>query len=174
METIPFTTRQRTVKLFTVGVIGLVLLLGSSGVTLADRKDRIVRARQCFCECSYTNGGVGVWSWGWDAVQPCNQVGDNCKDTGGSGKFTKCTECVAKNLTTNKYMQCSTANISTAPGGGVIKPPAERGDPVPSTDPFSKSGMKAPIIQRRGVEGDQPADAPPGGSSETESSKTSK
>lgn len=162
METILFITRQRTAKLFTVGVIGLAVLLGSSGVTLAGPKDRLVSVRQCLCACKRGDGEIRVFEWGWKAGQQCNAIGKNCTSDPGnassSGQFIECSECLAKNLTTGKYSQCqkfANANISTAPGGGVIKPPAERGDPVPSTDPFSKSGMNAPIM-KRGVEGEQP------------------
>jgi len=159
MQTIPSTTRQRTVKLFTVGGIGLAVLLGSSGVSLAEKKDRLVSVRQCMCTCTSKSDATKFVVVDWPTQgSTCNQVGTKCSHYSGvDGKYTECSMCLAKNLTTGKYSRCqkfANANISTAPGGGVIKPPAERGDPVPSTDPFSKSGMNAPVM-KRGVEGEQ-------------------
>jgi hypothetical protein len=124
---------------------------------LAERKDRLVSVRQCFCGCQKTDGKISVDYWGWSSGRQCNQVGKSC--AGVHGKYVECSECLAKNEATGKYSQCqkfATANISTAPGGGVIKPPAE----LPSTNPFSKSGMNAPKIQYRGVEAEGSGSSP--------------
>lgn len=149
MQTNSFTTRQRTGKLFTLGAIGLAVLLGSSAAALA--KDNFDTGQTyCICNCA---GGGGVGRLVWKKVGACHLAnGKRCTSSGRSGTLNSCDACKATSPTICDF----TAALSHKPGGGVIKPPAERGDPAPSTDPFSKSGMNAPIL-RRGIEGETPA-----------------
>ena len=152
METISFPTGRRTLKRCTVGAIGLAVLLGSSAAALA--KDNFDTGQTyCICNCA---GGGGVGRLVWKKVGACHLAdGKKCTSGGWQGTLNSCDSCKATSPTICDF----TAALSHRPGGGVIKPPAERGDPVRPTDPFSKSGMNAPIM-RRGVEGETGTSSP--------------
>ena len=152
METISCTTSRRTVKLFAVGAIGLAVLLGSSPAALA--KDNFDTGQTyCICNCA---GGGGVGRLVWKKVGACHLAnGKRCTSGGRSGTLNSCDSCKATSPTICDY----TAALSHKPGGGVINPPAEQGNPVPSTSPFNNSGMNAPIM-RRGVEGETGTSSP--------------
>ena len=143
MESISLTPGRRTMKQCIVGAIGLAVLLGSSAGALA--KDNFDTGQTyCICNCA---GGGGVGRLVWKKVGACHLAnGKRCTSSGRQGALNSCDSCKATSPTICDY----TAALSHKPGGGVIKPPAERGDPAPSIDPFSKSGMNAPIM-RRGV-----------------------
>jgi hypothetical protein len=165
MDTTPFTKRQRIVKGCVVGMVGLAVLFGSSTVSLAASKLRL-GSRNCYCNCSTSaNAGVGVLSWELKGNENCSITGKACTFNGVAGKVTQCSACVDIKVGNELKRNCSPASVTPdlglTPGGKVVKPLAEQGDPVPNTSPFNKPGMNAPIL-RRGVEGESPATAPTG------------
>lgn len=157
MDTMPFTNRQRIVKGCVVGMLGLAVLVGSSTVSLAASKLRLGQ-RSCFCNCSTSqNAGVGVLSWDLKGNEHCSIVGNVCHFNGVAGKITQCSSCTVILVDSTLKNSCSPAvGFQVAPGGGVIKPPAEQGDPVPST---STTGTLGGVYQR-GVEGAPATTAP--------------
>ena len=155
MDTTSFTKRQRIVKIRVVLILGLAVLVGSSTVTWAEPKFKI-GTTSCRCTCADKTNHKNYSIFGWEKVGACQgAVGKNCSfkkpgdTTATAGELTECQQC----FTGADGMSCggpqSNTQGTTAPvRPGVVEP----GPRTPSTDPFSKSGMNAPIhaARRRG------------------------
>ena len=148
METIPF-TRQRTVKLFTLGVIGLGILLGSPAATLA--KDNFgIGHTYCMCNCA-TSGGVGRLYW--EKIGACQSAnGKKCTYNGKAGTLNSCDACKATSQTI-----CDFTAAMGATGGTGARPGAQQDFGVQPTnpDPIMPEKKQFPL-KHRGIEGEQP------------------
>ncbi len=114
------TDRQRIVKLFVVGTVGLAVLFGSSPVSVAQR------ATICGCTCWYSgaSGKVASEEVTFTTDRSCSihngQTWD-CKDNAGAlhkGSLAAC-----KNITP------AIQGESPPPGPGGVRPPVAPGQP---------------------------------------------
>ena len=145
-----------TMKGFVAWTVGLAVLLGSSGVSLALPK---TRAGHTYCKCACQGAGGGYATLYWEKVASCAVSGRSCtfnnpKDNNQleQGTLKSCEQCTPQ--TDGALMNCTVA--MTSPGGieppassGMIPPP---GSPPPTRPGTVAPGMTAPIMPR-GVEG---------------------
>jgi len=164
MNTIPFTNRQSIVKVCVVGILGLAVFIGSSGVSLAVCKGTLCNRITCHCFCDTgTNGGVhygGVLSWDRKLSESCNIVGKGCNKDNREGTVTECSECIpnqsgGRDLCTKFAQDVTGTKYPAYPG--VVEPV----NPAPKTYPYSKSEMNKRVMPMpRGVEGEPATSAP--------------
>jgi hypothetical protein len=162
MDTIPFTNKQSIVKVCVVWMLGLAMLLGSSGVSFAIPK---IRPGKSYCDCSCQTFSKGV-ELIWEKVASCNLNGKKCKGTNSAGVqedgiLQHCQQCTGD--ASGSISNCNTAanqfgGVSPPVRPGVVEP----GPSTPPTAPFSKQDMNASKLQYRGVEGEGAGSAPAG------------
>jgi hypothetical protein len=166
MNTIPFTNRRSIVKGCVVGILGLAVLLGSSGVSLAEP---IFGAgtTSCRCTCNSKANPRNYAILGWKKVGACQlAVGKNCSftkdDVKYAGTLGECSQC----QTTATGTDCGGPQSSQPGLGGAAVPFDQRPNTV-APDPHPLNTKPYPGQQKlpaatRGIEPESPVSAPTG------------
>jgi hypothetical protein len=151
MTTVMRSEKWPSSVMFLALTVGLAVLFGSSGSSLAAPKDPIYNVCACACYDPTTGFGELLADIQNTAGVPCGAYnGRACSLDGGTRTGT------------TKY--CG----GYKPGGtraGMLAPSLEQNAPVLQQTPTTPGGMRAPTtgtIQRRGIEGEQPAEPTPG------------
>jgi len=179
MENILFINRQSIVKVCVVWMLGLAVLLGSSGVSLALFKRFEANKRYCGCECANSTGFNNLY---WEKVASCSLNGRKCtfnNPTNGmrleQGTLRSCMDCVGDAdgsggaLCTAKV---TPGELSLTPGDLTIAP--ESGTSQSSPPLYDPRIAPKSQIQKRGVEGEKPAEPAPGTSGPSDPSSGTK
>lgn len=144
------------IKGFVVWTVGLAVLLGSSGVSLALPKTKVGHT---YCSCVCGDGIHRPANLYWEKVASCAIDGKACSfsDTLGGplypGTLRNCEQCTGTGGVAG--LDNCTVAMTSQPGGmqplpGVMMPPP--GSPPPTRPGSVAPGMTAPIMPR-GVEG---------------------
>jgi hypothetical protein len=152
---------KRIVQVVVVWTLGLTVLFGSSGVSLALPK---VRGGHTYCKCACQNATGGYATLYWEKVASCGVSGRSCtfnnpKDNNQleQGTLKSCEQCAGD--ANGNLMSCTAAMIQQ-PGqieplpGQMLQEPTS---PPPTRPGTVAPGMTAPIMPR-GIEGEQPAE----------------
>src|SRR5262245_45073869 len=114
------------IKVLGVWTVGLAVLLGTIGVSLA-QQPKVPGRTWCVCTCDSQSGpGCGECSIrSWELTYHCHANGRLCKsDTGKRGTLTNCNYC--KIMDDFKFGQCSTEKP-------LVAPPEDQPPKVPRT-----------------------------------------
>lgn len=145
----PTITRRRAmraiVKVFVVGTLGLAMLVGTAAVSVALPPE--YNTTHCKCTCGASSGSSKELTW--EMTGSCMSNGKNCNFTVDGGKT----------FTPGKLRNCQKCQpgypmptcMSAAHGLGMV-PQLQ-----PKTSQTPKAGANN-LIQRRGVEGEQPVE----------------
>jgi hypothetical protein len=132
VERTPFSHHQKVVKLVTLGIVGLVVLLGSPRVTSAIGKTRPGRT-YCDCACKGTESG-NTTELMWEKVRSCAVNGKACKrrqsdGTVEAGTLQNCQQCKGDSSGSG-FSDCNPAKAAAGVRGD--KPPAVQGEKPPA------------------------------------------
>ena len=122
-------TRRRAmrtiVKGFVVGTLGLVVLFGSPGVSLAQLQPKIQRGPQCKCTCWYADSTkAGGWEFGGLTFAPPKPNDTSCKGFTSFDRYFACKDKAGIDQAGQGYAGCKyIPGIAIQPGGVLQKSP---------------------------------------------------